>query len=65
LITSLLFDCEITENARRGKPIPRLNEVKFSKLVAGVSNRKALAKKVAINAGLHGIIIAPKKNPKA
>lgn len=55
---------EIKENKRRGKPIPKPKNKKFIILEAKFEKRTALAKKAAINNGLQGITIAPKKKPK-
>lgn len=47
-----------------GNPIPNPNDRKLSMLEMKSPNKNARAKNVAINAGLHGIKIAPKKKPK-
>ena len=59
-----LFVCESSVNVRSGVPIPSPNRVKFSMLFMGFVKRNARAKNVAMNAGLQGMIMAPKKNPK-
>ena len=54
---------DITENNNIGKDMPIPNAIKFSILTKNSITANALAKRAAINDGLHGITIAPKKNP--
>ena len=62
-ITFWLQFVDIAENIKRGnaKPIP--NERKLRIFDAAFVTRADFANKAAINAGLHGTTIAPKKNP--
>lgn len=63
-IIFLLWLDDIIENASSGNPMPSPNSVKLARLLTGFSNRNDLAKNIEMKAGLHGIMIAPKKNPK-
>ena len=62
-----LHCADIIDNISKGVPRPMPKNKKFRILEAGLFISNALAKKTAMNAGLHGRTIAPKKkpNPKA
>ena len=55
---------EIKLKINSGVPSPIPKARKLDILEIKFSNKRALAKKAAIKAGLHGITIAPKKKPK-
>jgi len=61
---ALLHCPEINDNINNGNPNPNPNPIKPVMLEIKLLKRMALAKNAAINAGLHGITIAPKKKPK-
>jgi hypothetical protein len=63
LITLEVYDVERREKIRRGVPIPSPKAIKERRLEENVEAVVARAKSAAINKGLHGTIIAPKKNP--
>lgn len=62
-IMFLLHCPETMLKTSNGKLSPNPKARKLKILEKKLSNRKALAKKAVINAGLHGITIAPKKKP--
>ena len=64
MIIFLFHFADKIENASKGNPKPIPKAKKLIMLDVKLLNNNALAKKAAINAGLHGITIAPKKNPK-
>ena len=51
-------------NTNNGDPRPIPKERKLNMLEKKSPNKRALAKNVAMNAGLQGRTIAPKKKPK-
>ncbi len=54
---------ETTERTNNGKPIPNPKNKKFDILAKKFVTKSARVKNAAINAGLQGMTIAPKKNP--
>ena len=62
IIVELQF-AETIENRINGKPIPSPKNKKLSMLSVKLVIKAVLAKNAAINAGLQGITMAPKKNP--
>ena len=64
LIIALLAAVESTENNSNGKLIPKPNAIKLAIFVKKLVITTVLANNAAINNGLHGITIAPKKKPK-
>ena len=63
-MTLLLHWPEITENNNRGRAIPMPKNTKLSRFVAKPIVDVLIAKRTIRDAGLHGRIMAPKKNPK-
>ena len=60
---ALLTPKESTESSRRGAAIPMPKNKKLSREEIGDSKRRDRVKNVAMNPGLQGKIIAPKKKP--
>ena len=63
MITDLLFSIDTTENASKGKPIPNPKNKKFRIFEIKLELSTVFVKRAAMNSGLHGTTIAPKKNP--
>jgi hypothetical protein len=63
-INELVKDADSNEKIRSGNPIPKPNEMKVTRFSKKPIVDNVVVKSAAINNGLHGITIAPKKNPK-
>ena len=60
---ALLAAPDISENKSKGKPIPNPKNIKLSKFEIKSEPAAVRVNNAAINNGLQGITIAPKKNP--
>lgn len=65
LINVILAAVETSENINKGKAIPMPKDRKFSTLPRKLTADIVLAKRAAINKGLQGTAMAPKKKPYA
>ena len=59
----MLFDIETAENTSKGKPIPKPKNKKLSIFEMKFVLSAVFVKRIAMNKGLHGTTIAPKKKP--
>jgi len=63
LIIASVAALEIAANTNKGKPMPMPKNRRRSTFSRKLKADMVLVKKAAINRGLHGTTIAPKKNP--